>query len=167
MGDFLVHWTARLAIGCYAARALVDAAQRGDRRQRAARWLWTIGCGAYLLHVLAAFHFVHDWSHAAAYAHTARQTAAVIGWEWGGGLWANYALTAVWAADVAVWWGRGRAPTPAARAWGWFVHAFLAFMVLNATVVFGPWWWKPLAAGYAALLAAAWRQGVSRKLAPP
>jgi len=95
----------------------------------------------YLAHVVAAFHFYHGWSHAAAYEHTARRTAEVVGLDWGGGLWWNYAFGAVWLGDIL--WRRGR------PAWlGVAVQAFLAFMAFNATVVFetGAIRWLGLAA---------------------
>ena len=61
----------------------------------------------------------------------------MFGFDWGGGLYVNYALTAFWVADVCYWWGRGleayrRRPWPLVIAW----HAFLLFIVFNATVVF-------------------------------
>jgi hypothetical protein len=71
----------------------------------------------------------------------------VYGLGWGGGLYVNYALLAAWVADVVWWWGRGldayrRRPWPLAAAW----HAFLVFIVFNATVVFegGPVRWAGL-----------------------
>ncbi len=44
------------------------------------------------------------WSHAAAYAHTATQVAAGVGLNWGGGIYANYAFTALWLVEVGWWW---------------------------------------------------------------
>jgi hypothetical protein len=92
----------------------------------------------------AAYHFYHNWSHAAAYRETARQTAEVTGLDWGGGLFINYALVIGWVIDVALWRLRGldayrKRPRWLAAAW----QGFLLFIIFNATVVFktGPLRW--------------------------
>ncbi|OYV93053.1 MAG: hypothetical protein B7Z73_03955 [Planctomycetia bacterium 21-64-5] len=146
----------------YFAGALGNTGNRSPRRQRWARLAWTLGCLCYLAHVACAFHFYHGWSHAAAYRHTAERTAAVAGWSWGGGVYFNYVFTAVWLADTLWWWRTssvGNAlcgvpkrcqrelhgtpqrafPTdPSRRDWLHLaVQLFMAFMVFNATVVFG------------------------------
>src|SRR5262245_23179114 len=104
-GDSLTRGTIWLALGCAAAMA-VEAmlCQQRPRDERLARWLWTLGCAAYLGHVLAAFHFYHHWSHAAASRETARQTTETIGITWAGGIYFNYLFTALWLADVVWWW---------------------------------------------------------------
>jgi hypothetical protein len=150
-GESLTRWTVRLAVACVFARVVVDLLRPGQTWQRLARGLWTAGCGLYLLHVAAAFQFFHSWSHDAAYRSTAEQTKAMTGLAWGGGLWLNYLFTALWCADVGLWWLAPRRhaelPSVVRRAYaGWF-----AFIALNATVVFGPAFWKPL--GVAAALA--------------
>ncbi len=130
-GEPLTCWTVRVAVALYAASL---ASRRYSPRW--SRLAWTGGCLAYLLHVAAAFHYYHHWSHTDAYASTARQTAEVVGIDWGGGLYVNYAFTLVWLADVFWWWMH---PEPFARGESvvrWIVHAFLGFVVFNATVVF-------------------------------
>src|SRR3954470_19546310 len=98
-GEFATKVTVWLALAAYAiATALIV------RSSPRARWLWTVGCGFYVAHVLCAFAFFHHWSHAAAYEETARQTRALIGWDWGGGLFVNYLFTLVWVADLLWWW---------------------------------------------------------------
>jgi hypothetical protein len=101
-----------------------------------ARLAWTVACAALVVHVACAFHFYHNWQHSSALRETARQTAEVFSWNWGGGLYVNYAFMAVWAADVC-WWWRGldryrRRAWPLTVAW----HGLLIFMFFNATVVF-------------------------------
>jgi hypothetical protein len=135
-GEQLTRWTARLALLLYAATL----ALRHTRppRPHLARLLWTAGCFVFLLHVAAAFHFFHHWSHADAYRDTARQTADLVGTPTGWGLYLNYVFTAVWAVDVAWWWARGTdAYRHRPRRVRFTLDAFMAFMAFNATVVFG------------------------------
>lgn len=141
--ELLTIWTVRLAVACYVARYVVAVGVAvGDQQARIGRRFWTIGCLFYLAHVVCAFAFVHDWSHQQAYRHTAEQTWDVMGWDWGGGLYFNYLFTILWVTDVARWWirdeERGTFSPQASRA----IDLFLAFIVVNATVVFGPPFWK-------------------------
>ena len=99
---------------------------------RWSRLAWTTGCGFYLAHFVSAFTYFFHWSHAEAYVFTARTTAAVVGLDWGGGLYINYVFTLVWVADVGRWWTNRPRPH-----WiGWAVHFFMGFIAFNATVVF-------------------------------
>jgi len=137
-GEVLTKVTIWIAVAGYFAGAAVYARARGRREwDSLARLAWTTACAALLAHVACAFHFHHGWSGAAAYRDTAHQTAEVFGLDWGGGLYVNYALLAGWVADVGWWWRRGldayrRRPWPLVAGW----HAFLIFIVFNATVVF-------------------------------
>lgn len=141
-GELLTRWTVRLALILYA----LALALRWSARGRLARMAWTAGCLAFVLHVLCAFHFSHHWSHADAHAVTAQRTADVIGWHWGGGLYANYVFTLIWLADGVSWWCGRRSYESRSRVIEWSVHIFLAFMVFNAAVVFaeGPTRWVSL-----------------------
>jgi hypothetical protein len=99
----LVQLTAALAIVAWAAAEWLR--RRGPRNaEAAARILWTAGVVLLGAHTLAAFHFVHGWSHQAAADETARQTAELIGLRWSGGVFVNYAFLAMWAADAGWWW---------------------------------------------------------------
>lgn len=93
------------------------------------KWSWRCGAAACLVHVAAAFHFVHGWSHTVAWAATAAQVRSVIGWESGAGLWLNYAFTAGWLMVSCVW---DHLPVWARRTW----ECLFAFMAFNAAVVF-------------------------------
>lgn len=156
-GELIVHWTARLAVAAYLVRLGADVAgwpanrtQRARTEQRV-RLIWTSGCLVHLLHVAAAFESVHHWSHAAAAAHTAEQTARVTGWQWSGGVWINYAFTLWWPLDVVWCWRRGLDRLP--RTYIAALHAVVGFLVFNATAVFGPgWWWLVVGCVAAALL---------------
>lgn len=152
-GVALVRWTVRLAVVCYAARVLMDVADLGSLRMR--RGVWTVGLAFYLAHVATAFHFVHHWSHAAAWDETARQTFELTGWRSGAGLWANYAFTLLWLGDVAAWWALGRNFPRMFRQTSVVVQILFAFLVLNATVVFGPEFWRPIAAAFGLIVAVA------------
>ncbi len=149
--DQLVRWTVRLSLLLYAAavfgqlfvvRATArtldrEAAERHDRNGRICRWLWTAGCGLLLGHLAAAFHWVHGWSHQQAYDDTARQTEALLGWPFGEGVYVNYLFAAVWATDAIAWWTFGiEHYARRGRAMTWCLHAFLLFIIFNATVTF-------------------------------
>jgi hypothetical protein len=133
-GELATRWTVRFALAGYFLGGALRAEGRTSR-QGIARIAWTLGCLFYLAHVACAFHFYHGWSHMAAYRHTAERTAAVVGWKWGGGIYFNYAFTAVWFADAVAWWLRGDRAKSAWLEAG--TQAFLWFMVFNATAVFG------------------------------
>lgn len=137
-GELLTRWTVRVALALYVL-ALAERVCAAGRRPwlDLARVSWTAGCLAFMLHMVCAFQFYHQWSHRAAYEATARQTAAVVSLDWGGGLYANYVFAALWAVDACWWWcSPERYP---ARPIGieWAVQGFLGFMAFNATVVFG------------------------------
>jgi hypothetical protein len=155
-----IAWTARLAVAAFLARLLIDVSQADRQRSgRTARIIWTTGGVTFLLHVVAAFHFTHGWSHHAAYEHTAQQTLAVTGFNWGGGLWFNYVFTLLWITDVAGWWIIGPEFPRRHPRWSSTVRWTFAFMMVNATVVFGPPYWKWLAGAFAATwLLLRWRQ---------
>ncbi len=139
-GEALVRWTARIAAVAYLARISVDAlALRNERAQRWNRIVWITGCAIFLAHVAAAFHFYHGWNHTAAFEHTRKQTLLQTGWDSGFGLYLNELMTVWWVIDAALWW---RNPAwPENRGAYWSLQAFFAFMMFNATVVFGPRGW--------------------------
>ena len=153
IGDLLTHWTARSAFGLYVlALAVHLLARPSPTRNRFYRLCWTLGWAAFAVHVACAFHFFHDWSHADAYRETARQTADLTGVASGFGLYLNYVFLLAWSAHAAwLWLRRDDTHRPAGRV-AVVLHAFLAFMWFNATVVFptGPIRWAGLA-GFALL----------------
>jgi hypothetical protein len=143
-GELLTRLSIWLALVAYTLGAgLKLQARHRANWLEAARWAWTIGCGFFLIHVASAFAYFHHWSHLDAYRETARQTADLTGWHWGGGLYFNYLFATAWLADVFWWW---LAPTsfaqrsPRLSALG---QGFFFFMVLNGAVVFvhGPLRW--------------------------
>jgi hypothetical protein len=142
-GDAYTRNTARLMVLLYGAAAAWMLCLRGDDwraaagRSRAARWLWTLGWAAYVVHVVTAFHFAHHWSHAQAVGHV----RAASGWR--EGIYFSHLFTLIWTADVLWWWARPAGYSARPRWVGWLLHGFMAFMVFNATVVFeaGPVRW--------------------------
>jgi hypothetical protein len=132
-GELLTRWSAFIAFLLY----VLALALRRVSRLNTRRVLWTLACSIYLLHVVCAFQFVHHWSHTEAYAATARQTAEVVGIDWGGGLYLNYFFTLLWTVDVCWWWLDPQSYAARSRLIHGSSHAFIGFMWFNATVVFG------------------------------
>ena len=144
----------------WSALLLYTAGEYGRTRRTAAAWarpVWLLAAAAYLAHVAAAFAIHHGWSHAAAYAHTAARTEALLGLAWGGGLWVNYAFTVLWVGEALWWQTRPAGYARRARAWTPAVRAAFLFMIVNGAGVFvdGPRRW--LGVAIVAALAAIWR----------
>ncbi len=147
-GELITLWTIRAALLCYGA-VLCGWAQGelSPRQLRYARYLWTLGCVLFIVHMLAALHYYHHDSHAEAVAHTTEQTERVVGVRFSGGIYFNYLFAAVWLMDVLWWW---LAPQQHAKrpAWQtWLIHGYLFFIAFNSTVVFadGPIRWLGVA----------------------
>lgn len=158
--DLLVFWTVRLAVALYMASLTLRLSSR-NRPQLLilARAAWTCGLIAFLIHVGAAFHFVHHWSHADAYETTARQTFSTTGLDWGGGIYANYLFMFVWSCDVAWWWLRPANYLSRSILIESIIQVYLAFITFNATVVFGhgATRWAAIA-GFVSLACLLWRR---------
>lgn len=137
-GELLIRWTVRIALALYVVGLTLRLNARDDRRWLDwSRLAWTGGFAAFLMHLVAAFHFHHHWSHRAAYDETARQTAEVVGLAFGAGIYINHLFALVWGADVCWWWGRPTQYLTRSRVIEWTVQGFMAFIAFNATVVFG------------------------------
>ncbi len=136
----LTLWLARASVAFYAAAVLIAVSGRGKTDCRFRRWriAWSAACLLLVIHVLAAFHFEHDWSHTAAFQHTADQTARVTGIDWGGGLYFNYAFLTLWLFDVLLLWRTSESRPSRLRR---VTNLACLFMILNATIIFGPFWW--------------------------
>ena len=142
--EAIIRWTVRISMACYCGFLLMKASGL-SRSQSLLRWIWTFGLACFLLHVLAAFELYHEWSHSHAYQHTADRTWEAVGWRWGGGIYFNYLLLFVWALDVGIWWCVGLDWPNRSGLYQMGLHGFFAFMVLNATVAFGPRGWTGVA----------------------
>ncbi len=137
-GEFLTRATIWFAIVAYAIGSVVFAlARRRVSWDSLTRVLWTIAVVSLIAHFICAYQFYHHWSHESAYLDTARQTDEVVGLNWGGGLFINYAFLIIWTIDVGWWWLRGvnsyrTRPGAVVAAW----HSFMIFILFNAMVVF-------------------------------
>ena len=137
-GELITRGTIWLALMAGAAGAGINlVASSNFKPERIARWAWTVGGIAYLGHIASAFHFYHHWSHGAAYQETARQTAAMVGLNWGGGIYFNYVFTLAWLAVVAWWWCDPQWHACRSRLLSRCWHSLFLFMVFNGAVVFG------------------------------
>ena len=149
----------------WAALLLFCSGETGRARARAGGasipWAWwTYSAGALLcaIHIAIAMGVAHGWSHDAAIAATARQTMAIYGLNWGGGVYVNYAFVAVWLFDAWRWRQQAFRGARRADAVTWAIRGFFLIVVLNAAVIFatGPrrlagavlvawllWLWRP------------------------
>lgn len=161
-GDDPTRNTVRIALAYYAVamwfilRLRIEEWQNGAPIVRLARWCWTLAWAAFVIHVGAAFHFHHHWSHLEAVQHV-RDRSGV-----GEGIFASYAFTVAWMIDVAWWWLRpesfGRRPIWISRV----LYGFMLAMVFTATVVYeeGPIRWA--GAVICLVLTIGWRSGQVR-----
>ena len=112
---------------------------RHRRTGAAPRWLWPIWClgwVACVVHILLAMGSHHRWSHASAVADTARQTEAVYGLAWGGGLYVNYLFVGMWLSEL-LWWRLDPERYLTQPAWSrWVLRSFYLVIVFNAAVIF-------------------------------
>jgi hypothetical protein len=136
VGDDRTRLTVRLALLYYAlALALMLFLRRDDweartPRGRLTRCAWTLAWLTYLLHLAAAFHYYHHWSHTDAMERTGR----ISGFD--GGIFVSHLFTLLWTADVAWWWLRPLSYASRPLAIGVVLHSFMLFIVFNATVVY-------------------------------
>jgi hypothetical protein len=161
-GELLTAWTIRLALACYVAALVGWLLAAADQLPapwaartfwaKCARWFWTLGCLLFVIHVACAFHFYHDWSHAAAFEKTAAETEQLLGVRFGAGIYFSYLFLILWVLDVLALWFWPATETNAAghlvAAMRWALHAYLFFIAFNGAIVFeaGPTRWAGIAA---------------------
>jgi hypothetical protein len=131
--EIVIRASILAATACWACAECLALLRLHDER---ARLFYTAASVLAIIHALAAFHFTYGWSQSAAIADTARQTAALSGLAWGGGLFVNYVFLALWLADVTCWWIspslRARRPLILERT----RLTLFIFMFVNGAVVF-------------------------------
>lgn len=130
------------------------------------RLLWTVGAVLAVTHSAAAFAVFHGWSHRAAAAATAQQTAALTGLSWGGGLFFNYAFIAIWTADAIWWWISPRGYQSRSRTIDRVVRGFLFFMFVNGAIVFADGWMRVLGMAAVGAVSFTWLTRFFRPTAP-
>ncbi len=121
-----------------------------------ARAMWTIGAALLAVHSVAAFHTFYDWSQERALVETARQTAAVTGWSWGGGLFINYAFVVTWMADAVWWWLAPEAYRRRPAALSAALRGVFVFMFLNGAIIFAGGGMRVLGIIAVSVVIAAW-----------
>lgn len=135
-GELITRGSVWIALSCYAVSELLSA-MRPERERAAISWWFNVaGCIFFLGHIASAFHYFYHWSHAAAYAETARQSKQMTGWNSGVGLYINYIFALVWVSKVirtrttrvVSWAGR--------KIWSWMARVFFLFMIFNGAFVF-------------------------------
>lgn len=158
-------WSIRIAVICYLARLILAKCRVVGRvPARAEAVVWTVGCIAYVVHVIAAFSIAHDWSHNKAWEFTAIETQRMVGIRRGDGVWVNYAFTLIWLVDVfrVVRAANEKRTTNSRIDVG--VHLLFAFIIFSATVVFGPSLYRYLAIPVGFLLLLVGRSGRSNRI---
>jgi hypothetical protein len=126
-GEYFTRHTARVAVLFW---GLAVSARLLRCTRPTSRWLWTLACGAFLIHVAAAFEYSHHWSHAAAFKHVEQVSG------YGPGIFVSYLFTLVWLVDVLCWWIGPVSYESRPRWLAAAIHAFMAFIVFNGTVVY-------------------------------
>src|SRR5262245_19079308 len=87
--------TVRIALACYAVAMWfmlglrIEDWRDDSTRVQVSRWFWTLGWAAFVIHVGAAFHFYHHWSHREAVQHVQDRSGV------GEGIFASYLFTLV------------------------------------------------------------------------
>ncbi len=133
----VIRWSAWPAMVCYFVATGLRLVNGNARREWYCRVFWIVGWWALLVHVVLAFVLFHGASWQAAYDHTARATLAATGWNSGAGLWFNIVTLLVWGADVLIRQPSATFPHFFRSRWDLCCQLYLAFMLFNATVVFG------------------------------
>jgi hypothetical protein len=164
VGTELTRNTIRLSLAWYfVALILMMGLPRQERnattrRGRIARWCWTWGVVCFVLHLVAAFQFFHQWSHAHAFEHT-REVSGI-----GQGIYVSYLFTGLWILDTIWWWCWPQEFATRSIWWDRCLHAFMLFIVFNGTIVFETGMIRFVGATMFVILAAAWVQVLLRRM---
>ena len=159
-GELTVAWTIRASLLAYAfallCLILYPSAKREPQHQRMIRSTWTLAWLMYVLHVLAAFHFVHHWEHQRAVEHTAEKSLQIVGIAFGGGIYFNHLLTLIWTVDVLWFWLRPASYESRSRWIAGTFHGYILFLAINGAIIFetGParWFGIPILLALAVLV---------------
>src|SRR6266516_2367279 len=102
LGELLTRRMVWIGLTLYVASELSSALGRQRERISISWWLNAAGCVFFLGHVGSAFRYFYNWSHATAYADTARQSKELTGWDSGAGIYLNYFFALVWFSEL-IW----------------------------------------------------------------
>ena len=127
--ELVVFGTIAFSVLCWAAAETLTS-----------RALWTLGIMLMLVHAVTAFMAFYGGSHVVARDQTMRQTQALTGITFPGGIYVNYIFLAVWIADAAWWWARPASYATRRRWLSWTVRGFIFFVIFNGAVVFADGW---------------------------
>jgi hypothetical protein len=126
------------------------------------RIAWSLGALLALVHASVAFAVFYDWSHDAARLATIRQTEALTGITFAGGIYVNYLFLLVWLGDAVWWWVSPRSRAARARAVTLAVHGFIFFIMVNGAVVFADGLARLLGVAAVAVVTVAWLRRFNR-----
>lgn len=90
---------------------------------------WRTGAVFYAIHVVSAFQHAYRWSHRLAFEDNVRQVRETMGFEFGPGIWVNYAFTLGWFLVAALW---PKLNSTARLVW----RVTFLFIAFNGAVVF-------------------------------
>ena len=127
--EIAVFYTVAAAVLCWSA---------GEACR--SRVLWSVGALLALFHSVAAFVVVYGGSHDTARFETTRQTAALTGVEFSGGIYVNYLFLIVWLGDAAWWWLAPRSYRGRPRVLELAIRGFIFFIIVNGAVIFADGW---------------------------
>lgn len=123
---------------------------------RRSRTWWTAGAILTLVHSVAAFGHFYGWSDDTARRLTARQTAAVTGVDFSGGIYVNYLFLLVWLTDAAWWWASPSTYARRSRLVAWITRGFIFFVIVNGAVIFADGFARLIGALSVAAVVLAW-----------
>jgi hypothetical protein len=162
-GDWIISWSVRLALLLLVVvQALEFQSLRQGRIASVLRWLWTTAFVLFAIHVAAAFHFVHGWSHQTALEATAKETFEKMGFSFGAGIYFNYLFLLVWATDLVWIWRATGLSTKSQQMLFYAGRAYMLFIAFNGVVVFKSGWMRFLGILATVLLMALWWRGLRR-----
>ena len=120
------------------------------------RWLWAAGATLAAIHSAAAFDVFYNWSHATARELTMRQTAALTGVNFAGGIYVNYVFLGVWIADAAWRLVAPKSYETRPRPLTLATHGFIFFIIVNGAVIFADGWARVVGAAATSLVIFQW-----------
>ena len=143
--ELAVFGTISAAVICWAAAETL-----------ANRALWSVAALLALIHSAAAFMIFYDGQHEIARVETARQTAALTGIAFTGGIYVNYLFLVVWTADAVWWLLASDSYARRSRALSLAIRGFIFFIILNGAVVFADGWARIVGVVSVMLVVASW-----------